>query len=223
MKKIVCIIALFVVCIADMHGQDDFFTNVTVGKNFKKEQWTYTTSGIWKHIYDEVGWSRIGVNGGANYAYKNWTLLTGFTAQYTFDKEIVNSVELRPWVGVRLRTDIIEGLNIEQEVHVEWRNFLYHDVPDENYIRTTFDVGANYNLKEINLDSWAVQSGYVWYFLKDPALGERYADSREFRFLVSKTFTAGKLTVGYKREKFKILPDRPPAKAHTLDIMYVFN
>lgn len=221
MKKLALLLIFLPTCLC--FGQTDFFTNLTVGKNFKKDPWGFSAAADWKHIYDDIGWSRIGVYGSAGYSYKNWKLLGGLASQYTFDREIVNGLEIRPWLGIGLTTEIVTNLKLEQEVRLEWRNFIYHEIADENYVRTTYNIGLNYGLEKINLPSWSVQSGYIWYFLKDPAAGERYADSREFRFLITKDFSGNKLSFGYKSERFRILPSRPHSEAHTLDVTFTFK
>ena len=222
MRNVIIIAFVFIIPFASF-GQEYFFSNLTIGKNFRKNQCTYNTSGVWKHIYNDTEWSRISAKAKIDYNYKSWQLISGLTVLNTFDSEIVNSIELRPWLGINLKNTIIEDLQLEQEARLEWRSFFYQNKHHANYIRTTFDLGLNYNLDKIKLRSYSIQVGFIWYFIKSPILGERYADSREFRFLLNRSFTNGKLTLGYKHEKFKPIVSRLSNEFHTLEISYLFN
>ncbi|RSK39307.1 hypothetical protein [Mangrovimonas spongiae] len=202
---------------------DDLFLDLTVAKTFKDDMgFNYDASVSYKQIFDHPSWSRINASGSATYKYNAWSLLGGFTTQYIFDEEISNGLELRPWLGIGLKTKIIEGLKANQLGKVEWRNFIYDGLKNENYIRTTYSFGVLYDLDIFKLKHWQVDTGYTWYFLKDPARGERYANSREFRIYMIKTFTKSRISMGYLLEKYRHFNNLPLGDAHTFKITYTF-
>lgn len=223
MIKRICCIYFFLFSAAWVRAQDIFFTDITATKNFKRENWNFQGAAVWKHVYSDTYWSRIGLKGRADYNYRNWSLEGGLTLYHTFDREIVNSVEVRPWLGIKLTSMIVSDLYLQQECRIEWRNFFYEHFADRDYIRNTYDISLNFSLENINLRSWSLQSGYKWYFIKNAALGERYADSREFRFVIIKQFAKSRLSVGYKREKFKPLSGRFSLDSNTVELIYTFN
>jgi|GEM_PF-1941357 len=220
-RKIIYLLSLF--SLINCYGQSDFFTNFSLGKNFSRDRKLLNSAVVWKHIYNDIGWSRIAFNNKAQYAFKDWRLLGGMNLQYTFDREMENLLEIRPWLGVGLKNEIVPGLNFEQEVRAEYRIFFYPGMSGRNYIRTRVEAMFSYNLEKIKLDKWDVHCGYVWYIIKDPLRGERYSDSREFKFLVSSNFQGGKLTFGYKNEKFRLIENRSVFRAHTFEISYIFD
>ncbi|GLB50715.1 hypothetical protein Y10_30830 [Neptunitalea sp. Y10] len=215
----VVVICLLLVTSVTNAQEDELFGNLSVGKSFAGSgNWGYSSALTYKHIFDEIGWRRLSGDFGTNYKYGVWGFKGGLSLQYTFDDEIVNSLEVRPWVGASLRNELINHLAMIQVGRLEWRNFFYDGVDNEAYIRTTFDVGFEYELHDLNLETWAVETGYTWYFLKDPAIGERYANSREFRFLFIKKLPKAKLIFGYKAEKFREFDGEDHGAAHTIHL-----
>lgn len=219
-KKITLL--LFTTTFSVMYGQKDFFTTVGASKRkLVSEKLSYSITADWKHIYNDVAWDRLGTGLEVDYQQNFWTLEAGGVVQYTFDKQISNYFELRPWFGVRLENQIIPDLSLVQEGKVEWRNFIFRNAQDDNYIRTTFEMSFNYNLDKIGLNNWLVNSGYVWYFLKDPALGERFANSKEFMFNLRKK-GKNSFLIGYKFETFSKFLEEGDARAHSIELKVFF-
>lgn len=205
-----------------VYGQNDFFSTVGASKRkLVSEKLSYSIAADWKHIYNEVAWDRIGTSGEVDYQQNFWTLEAGGVVQYTFDKQISNYIELRPWAGIRLENKIIPDLSFVQEARIEWRNFLFRDAQDDNYIRTTLEASFNYNLDKIGLNNWLLNTGYVWYFLKNPALGERFANSQEFMMNFRKRGRHSFL-IGYKYEKFRKFLEEGDVRAFSLDLRVYF-
>lgn len=217
MKKQFVYIVLLFVPLSIFSQTDDLFMTVFLSKSYEgKENWSYSTSLWYKHIYDHPGWRRMSGFGIANYTYKTWIFQGGFSTQYTFDDEIVNSLELRPWLAVGLKTPITDDLYLKQQVYFEWKNFFYKNDSHENYLQQTVDVGLYYDLKQLKLTNWSLETGYMWYFLKDPALGERFANSREYRIVFYKKMKKATLAFGYFFEKYKDFESLPQSNAHTM-------
>lgn len=203
-------------------GQNDFFTTISASKRkLVSEKLSYAAAFDWKHIYNDVAWDRLGVSMEADYQQNFWTLEAGGVVQYTFDKQISNYFELRPWIGIRLENQIIPNLSFVQEVKAEWRNFIFRDAQDDNYIRTTLETSFNYNLDKLGFSEWMVNSGYVWYFLKDPALGERFANSKEFMFSIRKK-GKNSFLIGYKYERYRKFLEEGNVRAHSLELKAFF-
>lgn len=205
-------------------GQKFNFTNFFIEhKGSLDSGWTYSGSVFWKHSYTSHPWRRIGINASAAYEINRILFVSGGTlVQYTFDKEIVNSTEIRPWVATKLVSQFTNWINFEQMYQVEWRNFLYKSHQNDSYVRTNYDIAINLRPQRSKLKNWGIQTGYNWFYLKEPAFGERYSDSREFRILINRYFSKSKISVGYKREKFRSIQSRPPTLANTLEASFSF-
>lgn len=220
-KKAIHIFLIFMTSF--VFGQDDFFS--TVGASKKKilnEKSTYYITADWRHIYNDEKWDRLGSGFEINYKFNIFTFEGGNILQYTFDKKISNFFELRPWVGIKLENKIIDDFFLIQEAKVEWRNFFYSELKDENYIRSIVDLGLSYNLRSVNLPNWLVQGNYIRYFLKDPSLGERFANSRELAFTIRK-IGKNSFSISYKNEKYrKFLEEQGNAKAHSIELRLFF-
>jgi hypothetical protein len=67
-------------------AQNEVFHDIDIGKQItENEKWEFAIQGKWKHIYNEVGWRRIGVNPEIIRKLNKWSFATGATAFHTFD------------------------------------------------------------------------------------------------------------------------------------------
>ncbi len=207
MNKILITALLLLVCQLSW-AQDEFFNELEFRADvFENEKWTLRITPSWKHIYDEVGWRRLGLGFTAIRKLNNWHLLGGLYNSYTFNKEIDNLYELRPWAGIGLYTPISERILFYQKAKAEWRNLFIsgEDTKNENYGRLRYRMDLHFLLSENEEKNteWKLKTSAEWYFLKDPASGERFPNSREFGLkFVHKFKNNHEIGFGYKIESF---------------------
>lgn len=200
---IICLIVLFGL---NTNAQSEFFHEIEIGTQvLEKESFNIDVTASWKHLYDEVGWRRWGVNTKVTKKTNNWSLNGGLAIYFTFHKEIDNFLEVRPYIGIGLKTRISDKLDFKQRIRTEWRNFIYSgDSDNENYLRPRYKIGLDYLLSENEEthEGWKLVTDFEWYFNKDTASGERFAQSREFGFkIIRELKNKHEIGLGYKYEK----------------------
>lgn len=177
-------------------------------KEYPFRKWNLSGTVSWKQNHFSQTWGNVGA---ALNAYRplfgNFTLRAGLNNKYTYDVNISNNVEVRPWLGVRLVNTIIKPLTFRQEVRFEWRSFFFgkKEQNPDTYVRTRYRLWMVMRLfeKPDTQKRWQVDAGYEWYFLKNPSSGERYPNSREFTAHVFRYFHDGSyLKFGYSFENF---------------------
>lgn len=188
-------------------SQTEYFHEIEIGTEvLEKEIFALEVNASWKHIYDEIGWRRWGINAMAIKDVKNWTFYGGLTTFYTFNKNIDNFLELRPQVGLGLKTEITDKFFMNQRLLGEWRTFYYSgENEEENYTRTRYRLMLNYIISENEekATAWKIKPSIEWYFTKNVAIGERFAQSREYTFKLIRGFkNKHELGIGYRLEKF---------------------
>lgn len=195
-------------CPRSVNGQereDEFFHELEITYPFlKKEKWQGKASANWKHIYDEIGWRRWGIDATISRSIKFLRLEAGITANYTFDKEIINYTEVRPWIGIRSDLQLSERLLFMQKVKVESRQFFYEEVyANEQRIRSRLLLAMKYDLLDERED-WKLNPTGEWYFVGRNADAERFVNSVEFGLRLIKVFPNDhELAFGYKIESYK--------------------
>lgn len=177
---------LFVLLISSkLSSQDSYFQEFDVDADiWTKKNWTISLSGSYQFTYDNSHWNRLGGNASVAWQLGPWRLLGGYSMHYTFGKPFRNYYELRPWVGLRLSTIVIqEKLWFNQTAKAEWRNFLYSKGEKyDNYERLRYKIDSKYLFKK-NLEKntqWYLQAYAEWYLLQNPSSGEVFPNSREF-------------------------------------------
>ncbi len=208
-------------------AQNEFFHELSIGTEvFEKESFYITLDASWKHLYEEIGWRRWGLGTKATKEINGWSFVGGFAGYYTFHKEINNFTELRPQIGIGLNTKISRKLVFFQQMHTEWRAFFYSgSINEENYLRPKYKIGIDYILNESEEihQSWNLRATIEWYFNKDIATGERFAQSRDHGLKIIRDLKNGhEIGLGYKLEIFSKLLDNKHENGHILLLEYGF-
>lgn len=206
-------------------AQNTYFTELEISKTvWKNSKWNVSVSPYWKHIYNNIGWSRIGGNITATKPLGQWNLHAGIGNYYTFDKDIRNFYEFRLWVGVYLNTIINKQFIFKQRAKMELRNLFFdkavdEEIDDSSYDRLRYWVNMEtllYN-NETQNSKWKLDVFLEWYFVRNENTGERFASSRELgtklKYQSSKNW---EVAIGYKQEKFFKFSQNSDEKGHIL-------
>lgn len=82
--------------------KDEIFHEIEIAYTYvNNTKWRGAAAANWKHIYDKTGWRRWGGDAYISRKIKFISIEAGLTSNYTFDKDIVNYWEIRPWLGIR--------------------------------------------------------------------------------------------------------------------------
>lgn len=206
MKKIITTL-LLVSTYFSANAQEAFFYEIKTGINLlEKKTFSLEANANWKHVYDEIGWRRLGVAGMATKKLKNWSFYGGLSMFYTFNKNIDNYLEIRPQIGLGLTTPIVDRLTLNQRFLGEWRTYFYSgENKSENYTRSRYRILLNYIVVENKekQTAWKIKPSVEWYFTKNTAYGERFAESRRYTLMLSHEFkNKDELSIGYRYENF---------------------
>lgn len=138
----------------------------------------------WKHLYNHPNWKRVDISGNLSYELKQWRLLSGLNNYLVFDDEIDNYFEIRPWIGIRLKTPITNKIELEQTSKGELRNLMYIEGGSQNksYWRSRYEIKLFFKLfeNEENQTHWFSSIYAEVYFNQDRFLAERFASSKEY-------------------------------------------
>jgi len=211
----------------NLRAQSEFFHELEVTKEIKEtEKWSTSITGSWKHLYEEPAWRRLGVSGLVKRKLGNWQLLGALNTYYTFDKEIDNYFELRPCLGLLLKTVIVERLDFKQQFKGEWRNFLFSDnFNDTNYGRLRYKLGLDYIVSKNNeiLKEFKLVATMEWYFLKEHEARERFSNSKEYSLKALYKFINGEeIGFGILLEQFNQLFEQENKTGTTIILEYRF-
>ncbi|RZT00232.1 DUF2490 domain-containing protein [Aquimarina brevivitae] len=198
MKKI--IFTLVILISAKSYTQNEFFLDVYIEKElFSLDRLSLLVETNYKHAYQKSRWRRGALNVKLEHQLSsNWLLFGKLVNNYRFDNILGDFYELRPSLGVGLKVPLFKKISFAQKLAVEWRNFFIsrHD----QYLRSRYKVQLNYRFDKRN--EWNINSGFEWFFLRDPVLNERYSTSRRFSTFISKEIKTVTLKLGYQREVF---------------------
>ncbi|TXN34979.1 hypothetical protein FVB32_10300 [Flagellimonas hymeniacidonis] len=212
-----------------IHAQDEFFHEIELRHEvYDGEKWALDITGNWKNLYEEeAGWRRWGANATLNRKFGEWSIIGGFAGFFTFNSEIDNFFELRPHIAVRFNLPLLDRLSVAQRLRTEWRSFLYTqgETENESYQRLRYRIGTLYTLAESEEEgtAWRVWGNIEWFFLRDPALGERFPSSREYALRFIREFRNGnELGLGYKLENFFDNPNQEGNTGHIIILEFRF-
>ncbi|MCH5599307.1 hypothetical protein [Niabella ginsengisoli] len=128
--------------LAQEEEKDELFHEIEVAHSYiNNEKWRGVVAANWKHIYDENGWRRWGGDAYISRKLKIFSFEAGVTASYTFDKDIVNYFEARPWIGLRTDFELGDRLALMQKFKTESRHFFMKMSMQTN---TAFEAGFYY-------------------------------------------------------------------------------
>lgn len=185
--------------------KDEFFHEIEVAYTFvNNDKWTGAVTTNWKHIYDEIGWRRWGGDIYISRKIKSIAIESGITVNYTFDKDIVNYLDVRPWLGLRSDLQLSERTFLMQKFKIESRN-LYFDESyrNEHLLRSRYLLSLKYNFFK-DQENWKLNPTTEWYFIDRQVDAERFVNSVEFGIRIIKVFeNENELAFGYKIESFK--------------------
>jgi|GEM_PF-1179129 len=185
--------------------KDELFHEIEVAYTFvNNDKWRGAIITNWKHIYDEIGWGRWGGDIYISRKIKSIAIESGITVNYTFDKDIVNYLDVRPWLGLRSDLQLSERTFLMQKFKIESRN-LYFDESyrNEHLLRSRYLLSLKYNLFK-DQENWKLNPTTEWYFIDRQVDAERFVNSVEFGIRIIKVFeNENELAFGYKIESFK--------------------
>ena len=219
MKQIVCLISFlnvyFVSCqtevFHDFSYEFSFNNGAELDLNGQLE---------WKNLYGEEGWSRASFDLKTRKEIGVIGLIGGLKNNYTFDEDIVNFWEIRPWIGVELVNKLSSKLLLKQELKGEFRNFFFSDSEYDFNFRTKFKIGLEYPLKSVEAEEgegWIMATEVEWFFFRNEEINERYINSREYSILVSKKVLEGRLlSFGIRFEEYSNNLENESDKAITV-------
>ncbi|WP_158651295.1 DUF2490 domain-containing protein [Pseudotamlana carrageenivorans] len=201
-------------------AQTEFFGEFGVHKTFKiKELWVINIESNYKHAYQLTKWRRIGLSGGISRHFgKHVTLLFGISNNYRFDPKLGDFYELSPALGADFKLPITSNLAISQRSKVESKNFFISK--HVHYFRARLRIELAY---KFNNPNWSMNTGYEWYFLKNPINNERFPSSREFNLTIKKKIRNGHaLGLTYLRNVFLPHSDNVGVNGNTISLWYEF-
>jgi hypothetical protein len=203
MKRVINLILFLCFCCASAQTEvfHDFSYQINIGDT---NEWNFDGEFEWKHLYGEEGWSRTSFNMFAHKEFGVVTLFGGLKNNYTFDNDIVNFWELRPWLGFELENKLTPRLTLLQELKGEFRNFFFSDNNYDFNFRTKYKIALEYPLKYLEEEEdWIVTTEVEWYFLRNEEINERFINSREYSLLLSKEIRNDKtLSFGLRLEEY---------------------
>ncbi|NRA93929.1 MAG: hypothetical protein HRU26_14845 [Psychroserpens sp.] len=219
MKQIACLISFL--SFYFVSSQTEVFHDFSYEFNVNKsDEWDLNSEFEWKHLYGEEGWSRMSFDLKTRKELGVLELIGGLKNNYTFDDNIVNFWEIRPWIGVELENKLSSKLILKQELKGEFRNFFFNDSQYDFNFRTKFKIGLEYPLKSVEEeegDDWIIATEVEWFFLRNVEINERYINSREYSILVSKKVLEGRLLAfGVRFEEYSNNLENESDKAITV-------
>ncbi|MBC2838830.1 hypothetical protein [Robiginitalea sp. SC105] len=215
------ILGLLLLASGSLAAQEEFFHELELETVvWENERWEVAARTSWKHIYDEVAWRKFGLDGGVIRKAGNWGFLGGLSTFYTFNKEIDNFWEVRPWVAIQYTFPLFRTINVKQRLRSEWRNFFQEGGGETiNYHRLRYAIWFGFRLWES--ERWSQQLGFENYFVDLPAILERFPNERDYRLLfLHELPNSNELFFGVKVETFFIVDTREKSSALLLILGY---
>lgn len=212
--KYLIIIFIFI-CLRKANAQHDFFHDIVVSKTIYSadNKNIYSIMPGWKHIYNDIGWRRWSVIGQYKRQLNMWSIGGGVGGFYTFDKDIKNNLELRPYVLVGLKTSITKNMIFAQSLKGELRTFFYKETVNNfntNRLRYNLNVVAIINDNIEKKIKWKLRPEVEWYIQKNANVKERFVNSTEYTLTLLRESKKVEIGIGYRYERFNrnlLVPD----------------
>lgn len=204
LTKVLCII-LITVC-QNSYGQDEFFHELILEKKLmENEKWECVGEANFKHLYSEPAWRRWGLSLSGVRKMNRFSVWSGVNGYHTFNKDITNFFEMRPWAAVQFKLPIVEKITLRQQLKYEWRFFYTEDKAEtnESYGRLRYQIGVDIPIPGNKESSWTIRPSMEWFFINDPAEFERFSNERDFGLMAIKRLKNDhKLSFGFTREVY---------------------
>lgn len=187
-------------------AQDEIFHEIVIEKAlYENEEWEFVGEANFKHLYDETAWRRWGVSFAGVRKIKQFRIHGGFNSYYTFNREITNFFEVRPWTAVQYKVPIVREISLRQRLKYEWR-FFYTEGKNstrENYGRFRYQIGFDIPEPAQKESSWVFRPYFEWFFIRDPATFEQFPNERDYGIKLIKSLkNEHEISIGYMMEEF---------------------
>jgi len=187
-------------------SQNEFFHEIVVEKKLvEKKEWELIGEANFKYVYDEPAWRRWGLSFSGIRKIKRFNVMGGLNSYFTFNRDITNFFEMRPWAAAQFKFPIVKDIVLRQQLKYEWRFFYTEAEPNtnENYGRLRYQIGIDIPIPGKEESSWTIRPYFEWFFIKDPAQFERFSNERDFGLMAIKRFkNEDKLSFGFTREVY---------------------
>jgi len=187
-------------------AQDEFFNEIVIEKKLiENEEWEFVGEANFKNLYDEPSWRRWGVSFAGVRKIKRFRIHGGVNSFYTFNRDITNFFEVRPWTAVQYNIPINGKIILKQRLKYEWR-FFYTEGDNstrENYGRLRYQIGIDIPIPSEEESSWIIRPYFEWFFIRDPATFERFPNERDYGVMIVKSLkNEHELFFSYRLEEF---------------------
>ncbi len=216
---------LFIILSHQALAQDEFFHEIVIEKKLiEQEEWEFVGEANFKHLYEEPAWRRWGVSFAGVRKGKHFRIHAGVNTYYTFNKDITNFFEVRPWTALQYNIPIVGETTLRQRLKYEWR-FFYTEGDNstrENYRRLRYQIGIDIPIPGEEESSWVIRPFFEWFFIRDPATFERFPNERDYGIRVTKSLkNEHELFFNYRLEEFYNI-DTEKGNGHIFLIGYSF-
>jgi len=187
-------------------AQDEFFNEIVIEKKLiENEEWEFVGEANFKNLYEEPAWRRWGVSFASVRKVKRFRIHGGVNSFYTFNRDITNFFEVRPWTAVQYNIPINGKIILKQRLKYEWR-FFYTEGDNstrENYGRLRYQIGIDIPIPSEEESSWIIRPYFEWFFIRDPATFERFPNERDYGVMIVKSLkNEHELFFSYRLEEF---------------------
>ena len=124
----------------------------------ENEEWEFIGEANFKHLYNEPAWRRWGASFAGVRKIKRFRIHGGVNSYYTFNRDITNFFEVRPWTALQYNIPIIGEITLRQRLKYEWR-FFYTEGDNstrENYRRLRYQIGIDIPIPNEEELSWNI-------------------------------------------------------------------
>jgi len=195
------IIALFLVFFFSLNtfSQDEDETIIThqvwldYHKYYKfKPEWELFGDIGYRFIPKDFEWQTFLVRPSIRYfASSRWEVMGGVGFFQTFNKDLPNSFEIRPWQGVRLKWPSFEPIFFSHYVRLEERIYFPQEAQVEFNFRFRYRIGVKINVYQSPSKNLIFIPGYAEVFVDfGPKIQETFSNRARFA-----------LGIGYKTNK----------------------
>ena len=200
------IFVVFIIVGHDSFCQHEFFHEIALeNKLVENEKWECIGEVNFKHLYDEPAWRRLGVSFSGIRTIKQFKLSSGLNSYDTFNRNITDFFEVRPWSALQFNFPILSTIYLRQQLRYEWRFFFTKEVSNskENYGRLRYKIAFDFPIPSKEESSWKIRPYFEWFFIKDPAAFERFSNERDFGLMAIKRFkNEQEFSFGFTREVY---------------------